>query len=344
MILSLGLFQQALIVATFVVVFVAVFSYAILPLIQNKLQLFSARAQANIILFVCFLPLLTVVFVLISSFLPSLQNVFGFGPEHCGSHDNPHSHLCTVHPPLPASHWLTWITTLFAMVLVVCTAHIVRSVFHSIMFKRRFSKARQNALLKKNALLKDVWLVDSNIPFAFVTGLVRTKIIISTALKQALPKAQLNIVLAHEREHKKHHDVLSQMIARAVSFLHFPGVRKLLLAHLALATEKACDEAAAKHSGNCPDNGSGSRAQVAQTLVAIERLYRNDFSAPGNVALGVAGNSVVLRVEALLDDTKPPPLHSKWLFFALVIVMIGAAMNYNRLHHLVEAFLGYITH
>jgi len=122
--------------------------------------------------------------------------------------------------------------------------------------------------------------------------------------------------MAHEHAHRERHDILRQLLARTVSLLHFPALRKTLLSQLSLTSEKACDEAAALKLG--------SRVDIAETLVFIERLYQNNFNKvgfnkDGNVALGVVDNTVVPRVEALLRATKPQPFHSNWLFFALFI-------------------------
>lgn len=330
MIVSLVLFQQALIVAAIAAIAAAVFSQLFFPLIQNKVKLFPARFQANIILFVCSLPSLAVLAALLVSFLPSLLHYLGFGPEHCGAYTSSHSHLCSVHPPLPITHWLTWLSTMFLVVLIICVLVLIRGFIFSHGFGRRFA---QN---DKTVLRRNVWLVKSNIPFVFATGLIRTRIIISTALEKHLSKRQINIVLTHEEEHKKYHDVLRQLIARTVSLLHFPPMRKRLLSQLSLATEKACDEAAVL----C----AGSRVEVAETLLTIERLYRGNFNRTESVALGVVGNTVVDRVESLLQDTTQQPFHPSWLLFGLAAIVAIVAVTNNQIHFLIERLLDIITH
>jgi len=86
---SLGLFQQGLIVTAFIAGLTALVSRIVFPLVQNKIKLFAPRQQANIILFVCFLPLLMVIYILAISYLPSLFHTWGFGPAHCGIDADP---------------------------------------------------------------------------------------------------------------------------------------------------------------------------------------------------------------------------------------------------------------
>ena len=330
MILSLGLVQQILILAACVAVSVALISRVVFPKIQKKIQRLPARLQANTLIFICFLPVLMVILTLIISFLPSLLNVFGFGPAHCDFHANSHSHLCTALDPLPMGHWLTWVSLAFFLVILASVGVLIRDGLRSYRFGRRFK------VTDKTKVKPGVWLVRNDSPFALVTGLIQPIIIISTALKASLSDRQLAIVLAHEGDHKKHHDVLRQTIARAVSVLHFPALRKNLLAQLSLATEKACDETAALMTG--------SRVEVAETLVAIERIYRDDFSATGSVALGVGGNTVVERVITLLDDAEPRPFNAIWGISALALALMTLSLNYTQLHHMVETFLDYIPH
>lgn len=330
MIFSLGLAQQILILAAFVVVIVALISRFVFPLVQNKIQLLPARLQANILIFICFLPVLMVILTLGISFLPNLLNVFGFGPAHCDIHANSHSHLCTVLEPLPMGHWLTWLSILFFLVIIASVGFLLRDIIRSYRFGCHFSSA------DKVFVKQGVWLVKDDSPFAFITGLIRPIVFISTALKTNLSDRQLDIVLAHEGDHKKYHDVLRHTVARAVSLMHFPSIRKTLLAQLSLATEKACDETAAIMTGN--------RVEVAETLVAIERLYRGDFSATGPVALGVGGNTVVERVKTLLDDTEPQSFNANWFFGALALVLFTVSVNGVQLHHMIENFLDQFPH
>jgi beta-lactamase regulating signal transducer with metallopeptidase domain len=328
--LSLGLIQQGIIIALCVAGGTALLSRLFLPLLQKKLSLFPVRTQATIYLFICSLPLLVATFALVISFLPSIINIVGLGPEHCGLHLDAHSHLCKVHPSLPVSHWLTWLSLIFSVYLLFVFSSVIRDSYRAWSLNRRFNNT------SKIQLSSDTWLIESDIPFAFVIGLIKPKVMLSTALKNKLSPAQLNIVLAHENDHKKHHDVLRLIVSRAFSLLHLPSVRKELLAQLSLSTEKACDEAATTQSNN--------RVAVAETLVIIERLYRDNFGISNSVSLGIGGNTVIERVYSLLNETNNQKTHPSWFIALIAIVTICAALNYNEIHLVVETLLGYITH
>lgn len=328
--LSLGLIQQGLIIALCVVAVIAISSRLFLPFLQKKLSSYPVRFQAKIILLICSLPLLTVIFALTISFLPSFINILGLGPDHCDLHTGGHSHLCATHPSLPITHWLTWFSSIFALSFLAISTSICRDYYQTWRLMRYVNNT------DKRLLSAGTWLIDSEVPFAFVVGLISPKVMLSTALKNKLTPEQLDIVLAHENDHKIHHDVLRLSVARALSLLHFPEVRKRLLAQLSLATEKACDEAASIKSNN--------RITVAETLVVIERLCRENFNSSSSVALGVVDNTVVERVHSLLNDTNTLKSHPNWLIAFSAAFMFCAALSYNEIHLFVETLLGYIIH
>jgi beta-lactamase regulating signal transducer with metallopeptidase domain len=164
--------------------------------------------------------------------------------------------------------------------------------------------------------------------FSFAVGLVRPRIFVSREMVSALSVEQLDVVLAHEREHVRRRDALRSVCARAATFLLWPPHRRELLGALALSAEQACDEAAVDW---CED-----RWLVAATIVGVARHPSLAPRASG--IRGFGGASIEARVRHLLD---PPPAGraprlGRWLALAGVL----AVASVHRLHHLAEHLVG----
>ena len=141
-------------------------------------------------------------------------------------------------------------------------------------------------------------------------------------------------MVAHERAHAARRDALAMTLARVVALVHLPAIRRRILAELALASEQACDEDAAR--------ACGDRVLVAETIVASERAAASapPFAAPG-IAFG--GGEVAGRVESLLaaSEGSPAPRHLGWL---LVAALAGLAAAAPHVHHWTETLLDHLLH
>jgi hypothetical protein len=107
-------------------------------------------------------------------------------------------------------------------------------------------------------------------------------------------------------------------------------VRRELLAALALASERACDEAAAERTGD--------RLLVAETILAVERLHAG-AAAPRLLAASFGDGAVSARVESLLDEPAPPgDVRRAWLHAAAAAATAVALAG--PFHHALEHLLG----
>jgi beta-lactamase regulating signal transducer with metallopeptidase domain len=155
--------------------------------------------------------------------------------------------------------------------------------------------------------------------------------VVSEGLVAALPSAGLACVLAHEREHARRRDALRALLARACSWPHPPRIRRALLDALRLASERACDEAAASRLGD--------RLLVAETILAVERLARrHEPPAEGVLACAFGESDVAPRVEGLLAEPAPPPRRGVAWAAAAVVAALGLAAA-GPLHHATEHLL-----
>jgi beta-lactamase regulating signal transducer with metallopeptidase domain len=108
--------------------------------------------------------------------------------------------------------------------------------------------------------------------------------------------ADLRRSLAHEREHIRRHDWITQAIARIICGVYwFHPLVWIACARLSVEAERACDDAAIQSTGT-------ERAEYAAQLVSLARRMA---IAPTGPVLGLANRSdLTRRVSALLDDTQ----------------------------------------
>ncbi|HET9532956.1 MAG TPA: M56 family metallopeptidase [Blastocatellia bacterium] len=111
----------------------------------------------------------------------------------------------------------------------------------------------------------DVGLVVSRYPFSFVWGYLRSKLVLSTGLLNALSPEELSALLEHEAAHHARRDNISKWILTACRYGSplFP-LTNLLYRWWSEQVEIVCDEVAARRTNSPVD--------VAGALVRIKRL------------------------------------------------------------------------
>jgi Zn-dependent protease with chaperone function len=316
----LGFFELATLAA---LVFAAAFSLtsaALWPWLRGRLARRHPAAAARWLWLLAVAPSLAPPLAIALCLLPAL-----LGSDHCAQHGG-HAHLCLHHLAAARGGAASALVGLaaggFGLALLAGGVRLGRA-------RRAIARLAPGA---PAAFAADVEVLATGAPLALSLGALRPRIVVSAGLVQALEPASLAVLLEHERAHVRRRDALRTLLARALSLPHLPRVRRALLAELALATERACDEAAARRSGD--------RLRVAETILAVERLMQG---APSAAALALAasfGDSAVPpRVESLLAEA--PPLSNRrraWLFGAAAVAT--AIPLVEPLHHAVEHLLG----
>jgi len=223
-------------------------------------------------------------------FAPGVLGWLGLHTDHCIHHAG-HPHLCLVHATAR-------LTPELALVLVGALALLAAVAGPPL---RRLARVRRAlAELRTGSartLAPGVHCVESQRPFSLTAGLVRGEIFVSSALVEALGPDALAVVIAHERAHARRRDGLRRVAAQALSWPLRPALRREVLAELAVTTERACDEAAAR--------GVGDRVRVAEVIVTVERLLAAWPGAPAPGTLGFGDSAVPTRVRALLAAPAP---------------------------------------
>ena len=177
--------------------------------------------------------------------------------------------------------------------------------------------------------------METDVPLAVTTGVLRPRTFVSTVLLRSLPPDLVDAVIEHERAHRRRRHVLLKLVAGILSLVHLRRTRLCLLEDLDLAAEQSCDE----------ETGVllGDRLRVARALLVLERLLQGTRARVGLAGVSFGGSSVIPRVESLLGDPGSPVPHSKarrWL----VVVAVGALLLLAEpLHHVTETILGLLA-
>lgn len=295
------------------------------PWISARVRPLPPSVRARALLAWAALPAAAALGVLALALSPSLGAALGVAADHCPAHAG-HLHLCLHH--LPARGPAAAGAAALLAGLVAAGAALARALRWTVLARRL---GRTGAF----ELAPGVRAVASPTPLAVTLGWLRPRVLVSTALVDRLTPAQLEVVVAHERAHADRRDALVLAAARLLALAHLPRVRRDLLAALALASEQACDEAAA--------SACGDRVLVAETIVAAERALA---AAPATgAALAFGGSDVAERVESLLDApgrTARP--RGALLWAALAAGLATAAAIAPHVHHWTESLLDLLPH
>jgi hypothetical protein len=312
----LGFVELATLGALLLAAAVSLASAALWPLLRRGLGRRHPASTARWLWLAAVSPSLAPPLLIALSLLPAL-----LGVDHCLAHRE-HVHLCLAHLAGVQS------PALVALALVIATGLGVAFVAGAWNLARAGRALARLVPTARSDLAPDVALLATPRPLSLCLGAWRPRIVVSEGLVRALAPTSLAVVLAHERAHARRRDALRTFAARALSWPHLPRVRRELLAALALASERACDEAAAESSGD--------RLLVAETILAVERLARGEAPA---LAASFAGGVVPARVEGLLADAAPPvPARRAWLHGAAWAAT--AIPLLEPLHHGLEHLLG----
>jgi len=184
--------------------------------------------------------LATLCFALIAPGIGFLTVAFYLAPAHAQPLVFQHCHgdLCGSHAPVIAADSFGGLGLLAVSVFIV-------SGFMAAATRVLFLGRRRLALLfALSRPLQKHLIVDSDRVFAWCCGLIRQRIVLSSALVGRLNNEQLELILAHERAHAARFDNLRNLTARWVTRFWPRKQGNRLCADLEADGERACDSAA----------------------------------------------------------------------------------------------------
>jgi hypothetical protein len=297
------------------------------PWVAERIRRLPPARRARALLVWAAMPAAIVVSLMGLTLWPSLGAALGLAADHCPEHAG-HVHVCLHH--LPTRGPVAYGAIALGLAAVLISAAIAAGL-------RTAALARRIAALRSFDVAPGVGAVESSSPLALTVGWVRPRVLLSTALLDRLSPRQLEVVVAHERAHVERRDALVLTTARLLSLAHLPPVRRRVLADLALATEEACDEIAAR--------ACGDRVLVAETIIAAERAMASEPMSAAALAFG--GSVVADRVESLLDEPPEDPARRgrRWALRALLLAgACATAALAPHVHHWTESLLDRLPH
>ncbi|MDF1555380.1 MAG: M56 family metallopeptidase [Deferrisomatales bacterium] len=267
--------------------FVGVGFSSVFPRLRPRLSRLAPNRRSNLLLAAAAAPLLAGVAGASTLVGPALLAELGVGEGHCHGHGDAPVGFCLAHPPSDEVGLIPWFL-LGGLALLAATRLATK-------FRRSRRARRINAALIRAGTEEQVGFLTlpTSRPLALSVGLFRPRVLISAGLIARLSPAQLQAVVAHEAAHSRCRDALGQYLAGLLSFLHLPKTRQGLRADLILAHEQRCDERAAEKVGD--------PLLVAETILAVKRMFRTSFPETEPVALAFAEHHTAARVALLLN-------------------------------------------
>jgi hypothetical protein len=163
------------------------------------------------------------------------------------------------------------------------------------------------------------WMVETDYPVAAVTGIFRTRLLLSTRILRECTAAEIDTIISHERAHVRRRD---NLVRAAMLYLPDPlrftrAGRDMELAW-ADAAEEAADEAAAGPSDE-------RRALLASALVRVARMANTPMPewVPGLAFY--EGHNLDTRVRRLLGAARLST-HGRLLHSSAVIAVSSACV------------------
>lgn len=217
-----------------------------------------------------------------------------------------------------------WPVLTFLAVFLVGVALGGRALLTQLAATRRLERAvevitlpptERLAAAAERCRLDDVVLVEAPQPFSFAYGLLGPRVVISTALVDALNNEELAAVLEHERYHVRAFDPLKVVLARAMTagFFYLPVLRPLRSRYVA-SREIAADRSAVSAYGrgalagalvravSGPDWANlGAAAALSGTELLEERIIHLETGdEPPGLRLPAAAIATTVAVVAML--------------------------------------------
>ena len=168
-----------------------------------------------------------------------------------------------------------------------------------------------------------LWVVETDYPVAAVTGVVRTRLVVSTRILRECTPVEIDAVLEHERAHVRRRDNLVRAAMLALpNPLSLTRAGREMQAQWSAAAEESADDHAA---GQAP----GARTALASALVRVARMARTPAPAWMPGLAFYEGTNLERRVRRLLEPrglaTRMPPRAVAAL--ALTVGAVGFALT-----------------
>lgn len=265
-------------------------------------------------------------------------------PDHCGLAHYHQAWLCWLHPSGTVKT-LSWLEVLVVLGLAGASLMVAAGVFRCWQDHRRLRMLEivaQPALAAEAARTfeaqglrwpGEIWVVPSDIPLCFVTGVRRARLVLSEVVLASMPPEALKAVVLHELSHVQRRDPLWRVIGQVAAMTHLPGIGHRAFRAWAFAIEAACDASSAKQLDSAID--------IAEALVRFQRLV-NAHPPSGPMPLWHASfggtGALAARVKLLLSPPARLPFQDAVGVWPWLLLAVGVWQR-DGLHLLLEAGL-----
>lgn len=300
-------------------------------LLRRMLQHKAPAQRARISWWMLVTPALAgIAYMSVTLAMPSVLHHFSTLVAECSAHTGSLWHMCVWHPSDNGQSTWLW----GGLALLATYAFWLGARAAASLWRVRRTLATMLRLSWRPDDSGKLHILEADQPLALACGIGRGHILLSTSLLERLNLAQLQVVLAHERAHVAHRDVLYRLIAVVLSSIQLPGTRRRLLRDLELAFEQRCDLAAAKNVG--------SSIVVAETIVAVEKIFQHHARGKGALSMAFFLDFVPERVQALLS---PGRENTSFLGLFLGLAVIAfCSLSPGWLHYFTESLIGILVH
>ncbi len=270
------------------------------------------------------------------------------GVDHCDTHGH-HAHLCLVHGAAWAER--RWAVVLIAggsALLLWRGVALASSLWRGARMTRQLTSPLVGGAAPVGSGATPVGsgagedgvgdmlrVVPSERPFCFVAGMRRPRIFASTAARRALGDEEWRAMLAHEREHITHRDLLHRLGLELLLLLAAPFAASKVRAHWDSATERLRDHDAADRA---------TPEAVASALLCMAKATLQ-LRASGQAAfMPQAQSELSQRITSLLDRAPRGDGEARRVARFALLAVGGLALltiaHADPLHHALETLLG----
>lgn len=206
---------------------------------------------------------------------------------------------------------------LLTLALVISSATRIAAAVRAAVECSRLLRACGRRLVRSDGTR--VWIVDTPYPVAAVTGIFRTRLLLSTRIVEECPSAELDVVVRHESAHVRRGD---NLVRAAMLYLPDPlawlqAGREMMDAWAAAAEESADDAAAGQQAE--------ARTALASALVRVAGMSGPPAPRWMPALAFYEGTNLEQRVRRLLDPSRVPTGMPLGTVAALLALAVGGA-------------------
>lgn len=303
------------------------------PLLAPRLRRAAAAGRLPMLVAFCWLPAGIASALLVGCYAPWALAMLGLGRDHCDVHGG-HLHLCIQHVHGVSLAELGWASLVALGVWLSLSA---RELVADLWRGRRLIQSLDACAYDDAGDIDQdgVMVVDADVPWSLTAGLLRPRIVVTSALLRTFSQRQRDAVLAHERCHVTERHGAVKLLAALGALIFRPSTRRTLLGDVTLACERRCDEHAA--------GAIGDRLDVAATLLATRQAL-GDRLPLSVLALQGSAAGLEIRVRGLTDATGSIPSSAAHLVAAATALVGAAPIMGHELHHHIETLVSFLVH